>query len=372
MARKKVIRRLPPLPKRPAIDPQDHKTARLVELIRGAAIKSQVEEPQAFYPVREIAHHFRVPLSTVARVYSQLEDEGLLVTIRGSKTVLQGRSSGRHLNVQGLVGIPASVSSFVALQDYRSFCIRTRRDLHARGFAVATVFFDARDIKTGKLKNRIDKYGVDTVLWYRPDTSVREVISELKDAGVSIVAISDGDVSPTRCRYEVRREVAIKRILRDWRSQNGINSAVVVRGPRGSAAKEEILQALLEEENYTFAFQNATDDRLDQFLESLAQMEGKGVIISSWVASMLAFRAPQALMKLASNCRLMFTGGPPSVPFTQVGHVPADLVVVDWQLLAEKLATDLLSKTAFDRTKSTVFSAQAHIRAALNQYSQVI
>src|SRR5438874_1432841 len=151
MARKKITRRLPRLPKRPSIRSREDKTARLIELLRGVSIATQTEEPRPFYPVREVAHHFRVPLSTVARIYGKLEDEGLLVPVRGSQTVLQGRSSGRRLNVQGFVGIPASVSAFVALQDYRNFCIRTRRELRSRGFAVATVFFDPQDIKSGRL-----------------------------------------------------------------------------------------------------------------------------------------------------------------------------------------------------------------------------
>src|ERR1700730_11587189 len=103
MARKRIRRSLPLLPKRPAIDPREEKTARLIEIMRGVAIANQREEPRSFYPVRELARHFHVPLSTVARVYGQLEDDGLLVATRGSQTVLQGRNSGRQLNVRGFV-----------------------------------------------------------------------------------------------------------------------------------------------------------------------------------------------------------------------------------------------------------------------------
>jgi DNA-binding transcriptional regulator YhcF (GntR family) len=63
------------------------------------ALKNQRPEPQIFYPIRDVARHFRVPPSTVARVYDHLEEEGILVSVRGSKTLLQGLSSGPGKNV---------------------------------------------------------------------------------------------------------------------------------------------------------------------------------------------------------------------------------------------------------------------------------
>ena len=85
---------------------------------------NQREEPQVFHPVRTVAKHFDVPVSLTARVYEQLENEGLLTRIRGSKTLLQGRSSGRHFSVLGFVGMPGAMSAFVAYQDYRMFFVR--------------------------------------------------------------------------------------------------------------------------------------------------------------------------------------------------------------------------------------------------------
>jgi hypothetical protein len=40
--------------------------------------------------------------------------------------------------------------------------------------------------------------------------------------------------------------------------------------------------------------------------------------------------------------------------------------------VAEQIVTDLVSKEAFDRLRTTIFSAQAQIRASLSAYSQVI
>ena len=117
MARKKIVRRMPPLPKGPALRAKEHKAERLLEILRGIAVTNQREEPQPFYPLRDVASQFQVPVSTVARVYGQLEDEGILSSVRGSKTILQGLSSARHLSVRGIVAMPASLSRVVTVQD---------------------------------------------------------------------------------------------------------------------------------------------------------------------------------------------------------------------------------------------------------------
>src|SRR3954463_15735343 len=176
MARKKVIRRLAPLPPKTILKAREHKTARLAECRRASALPSQTDEPQLFYPVRDVAGRFRMSTSVVAKAYEQLEDEGLLSTVRGSKTLLQGVSAGRRLNVLGFIGTPAAVPAFVGLQDYRTFFIRVRRELRARGFAVAMVLFDPAEMRSGRLEKRIVKYEFDTVLWYRPDASARAII----------------------------------------------------------------------------------------------------------------------------------------------------------------------------------------------------
>jgi len=214
-----------------------HKGAQLLEILRGIAIGNQQEEPQVFYPIREVARRLGVPVSTVSRVYDALEEAGILVSVRGSKTLLQGLSGGRHLSVLGFIGMPALTSSFVTLQDCRTFFIRTRRELRARGFAVAMVFYDRSEGKSERLFSRIDKYYFDTVLWHQPDRAAKETVPQLKDSGVQVIGVSDRWFPSIRCRYEVQRESAIMSILRDWRANDAITSVVVVRGIETSAAK---------------------------------------------------------------------------------------------------------------------------------------
>ena len=193
--------------------------------------------------------------------------------------------------------MPALTSSFVTFQDCRSFFIRTRRELRARGFAVAMVFYDQSDGKNGRLFSRIDKYDFDTVLWHQPDRAAKETVPQLKDSGVQVIGLSDSWFPSIRCRYEVQRESAIMSILRDWRANDAITSVVVVRGIETSAAEEERLKTLLEEEGIAYEFKSTSDQRLADFLNSFTTDKHRGIIFPSTAAALFAFRAPEATRK---------------------------------------------------------------------------
>jgi hypothetical protein len=370
MARKKIAQGLAPLPSRLIFKAKRHKGAQLLEILRGIAIANQQEEPQVFYPIREVARHLGVPVSMVSRIYHALEEEGILVSVRGSKTLLQGLSGGRHLSVLGFIGLPALTSSFVTLQDCRTFFIRTRRELRVRGFAVATVFYDPGERQPGRILSRMDKYDFDTVLWYEPDRAAKETAPQLKDRGVQVIGVCDRWFPSIRCRYEVQRESAIRSILRDWGANDAITSVVVVREVEISAAREEVLKTLLEEEGMAYELKSAGDQRLADFLNSLPTDKHRGIIFPSTAAALFAFRAPQALAKLMSRTRVLLSGGPASFPFAQVPDVVVDLVVVDWQLVAEQIVKDLINRIASNGAETTVFEAKAHLRAPLIQYAQ--
>jgi hypothetical protein len=369
MARKKLTRRLAPLPAK-LLKPKDHKAGLLLQILRRFSVINQREEARIFYTMRQVADHFGVPISTVARVFEQLEDEGLLTSIRGSKTLLQGRSSGRHFSVLGFVGMPAALSAFVTLQDYRMFFVRVRRELRARGFAVAMILFEPRDAKSGRLMARIEKHDFDTILWYQPDITIRETAAQLSDAGIKVVGVSDMGLSAIRCRYEIRREPAIKAILDDWHTRSGIKTVGVVRGSGASPETEQMLEALIEADDLRCQFLDAASHRPQTFLDENCKLKDTGLIFPARVASAFAFRAPEPLMNTMHRCRVGFTGGPPSIPFAPIVDAPADLVIVDWQLIAEQIVSDLISKRAFDRAETTAFDAQAVLQAPLNQYAQ--
>jgi hypothetical protein len=372
MARKKVPRTLATLPGKRVLERAHHKTQALIEILREAAVKNQREQPQAFYSIREVAAHFRAPCSTVSRAYKRLEQEGLLSRVRGSKTVLQGLHFDRQLSVRGFVGLPASLKAFVTLQDYRTFFIRLRRELRLRGFAAATAYFEQDEANTDALSARLKTYEVDTVIWFQPPKEAKETALRLSDMGIRLVGVANDSFPNIPCRYQVRRDAATRVLLADWKADNAVERVTLVRSTdQRSTAVEETLQTLLEELEIEWSIADLGGQRTEGFLRSLQKAKTGGIIFPSSVqASKFCFRSPAAVTELLRNHRVAFINGPAGMPFARVPNVKADLVMVNWQLVAERIVNDLITQDAFQQPGPTLFEAEAQLRVPLSDFVQ--
>lgn len=372
MARKKIRRRLPQLRGSLRAAAADHKAEQLTEILRKTASRQQTEKPQVFYALREVASRFQVSLSMVAAVYRQLENEGLLTRLRGSRTLLRGLNTGRQVAVHGIVGVPIALSDFLTRQKYRMFFMCTRREMRRRGFMTAGLFYEAAEARPDFLQERIKQCKVDSVLWYRPDQCARETSRLLEDSGVRVIGVADGGLPALPCHFEVSRERAIAEILHDWKARGTIKNISVVHAVRRSAVEEERLGALLDATGSPYDFIDATRAQSDTLLESLAKEEGSGIILLGQAASLFAFRAPERLIALMNRRRVALVDGPVSLPFTSGFAVRADLAVADWEAIASGITDELLTEEAFARSGSTVFEAAAYLQAPLSEFAQTI
>lgn len=372
MARKKVSRALAPLPSRRALEKAHHKTEALTEILREVAVKNQQEQPRAFHSVRDVATHFKVPVSTVSRVYRTLEQEGLLSRVRGSKTLLQGLNFDRQLKVRAFVGFPASVSRFVTLQDYRTFLIRIRRELRLRGFAAATAFFEPAEASTDVLSKRFKAYEVDTVIWFQPGKEAAATALHLADMGIRLLAVGNDTTCHIPCRYQVRRESAIRTLLENWKTLE-LDQVTLVESKERSAGLDEALHGILDEFEIPWSVATYQSQRSEAFVRQLQRKKTGGIIFSSSsLASKFSFRAPGAVAELLRTQRVALINGPVSMPFAKVPDVQVDLVTVDWQRVAERIVDDLISQDAFQEPGPTYFDAEAKLRVPLSAFAQSI
>lgn len=374
MARKTVPRSLAPLPVRRAVERAHHKTEALTEVLRDVAAKNQLDQPRAFYSIRQVAAHFQVPFSTVSKVYRRLEQEGLLSRVRGSKTVLQGLHFDRQLSVRAFVGLPASLSAFVTLQDYRMFLIRLRRELRLRGFAAATAYFERNEPGTGGLSARLKAYEVDTVIWFQPPKEAKETALRLADLGIRLLGVANDNLPSIPCRYQVRRETATRALLADWKTKNGIERVTLVQSTdQRSAAVEETLRTLLDELEIKWSVATYGRQRSEDFLRTLQKAKTGGILFSSSaLVSKFCFRSPRLVTELLQAHRVAFIDGPVGMPFARVPEVKVDLITVDWQLVAERIVNDLITQDAFLEPGPTIFEATAHLRVSLSDFAQNI
>jgi DNA-binding transcriptional ArsR family regulator len=123
-----------------------HSKSRLIlKLLRRLTRQSRQTYPVRFYPIRSIAARFHISPSIVSRHYRQLQSEGLLTTIWGSKTVIP--ASVPPIKKQAYL-IPISVAELVASESYRNYVISLHRRLRSRGIAEHLILFESVPAKT--------------------------------------------------------------------------------------------------------------------------------------------------------------------------------------------------------------------------------
>jgi hypothetical protein len=114
-------------------------------------------------------------------------------------------------------------------------------------------------------------------------------------------------------------------------------------------------------------------ERSEDFVRALQNTTTGGIIFSSsQLASQLCFRTPDAVAGLLQTHRVAFLNGPVSMPFAKVPGVNVDLVVVDWQRVAEEIVDDLITQEAFQQGHSKIFEAEAKLRVPLSEFAHSI
>ena len=374
MSQPRISPDLGPLPPGSALKAGHNKTTGLLEVLRPLAVKNQREQPRVFYSLREVAKRFNVPVSTVSNVYHEMEQEGLLSRVRSSKTVLNGLRHNRRLSVRAFVGLPTLISHFVAIQDYRTFLLCMRRELWLRGFATTMFFFRQDEVADGRLSEQLKSYEVDTVIWFQPGRSARETLLRLSDLGIRLISISQVGTPSMPSRYYVWRERAIEALAKDWKDRNSTRKVTLIDSKDyRSPVTEEVLRVTLHNLEIEPVIRTFRGEDSSAFLHDLCRNTTDGIIFpSSGLVSMFAFRNPGQMVDLLRAQRVAFVDGPIDLPFWKVPDVPVDVVMVNWQTVAESIVNDLITREAYDRNRNTTFEAEARLGVPLSSVCEEI
>lgn len=287
-----------PLPRRVRFSAADRKADKLAEILRRAAIKHRGNQPRVFYPLREVACRFQLPLSLVAAVYRQLEAEGLLTRLRGSKTILNARQSGRRLFVHRIIAMPVPLCAFLTRRKFPLFLMQLQRELRAREFATAAIFYDKGEAQPHALAKRIHHCNADTAIWYMPDQCARQTSLMLRDWGIATVGVCDGGIPGMVCRYEVNRADALRSVVRNWIKQSGVITTTVLRMHERSAADEERIAEVVHREGLNCTVMILADGEVQRSLAPLLDSKRTGYVVTHSAASLLSFRAPHTFATL--------------------------------------------------------------------------
>ena len=154
-------------------------------------------------------------------------------------------------------------------------------------------------------------------------------------------------------------------ILREWRRAN-LNSSAVVSAERGaSLADEENYRLVSEEEQLPSTIVALKGENARRALGKIWRSERCGILLSQSGAAFLAVREPEMFARLTKERRVALVEGPISVTFAAVPVARVDLIVTDWEKIAEQIVADLIEKTAWADAKRVLFKAEARLRMSL-------
>ena len=355
--------RLPDLPALGSVSRQtdiaEERSALILRLLRQKAQRSRNKKLQPFFSIRAVASHFAVPPTTVSRIYSQLKDEGLLASVWGSKTFVEPVQIDNQLRVRAVVALPASLTSFCTVREYRTFFLEMRDALWKLGFATRLLFYEGRDAEEPTFAELLLNYKVDIVIWFLPTPRMKGTAARLVDRGIRAITVTDFPASSTEHPYYISRERALKDGLFSWQ-RDGITSITVLQSPHGeSSTTVATIEKCLREAALPYTVVNAELWQFHTSLPTRSQRKNRAIVFpSSEVAVRLGSRDPGQFAELLEQSHVMMVNGLIDLPGWPPVNASIDVIEVDWEIVAKRIASDLAKSTRSSIEAPIVFQAK--------------
>ena len=316
----------------------------IMQCLRRTAQKSRKNKNlRPFYPIRTVARHFGVAPTTVSRIYTRLKDEGLLTSVWGSKTFVQPTQLNKQLRVRAIIAMPALLSRFRALPEYRMFFASVQDALWKLGFATRLVFHEGRDAETPVFAELLLNYKADVVIWFLPTAKNLNVAGRLLDRGIRLITIGDSLAGPGEPCYLVNRENALREGLIAWKRDEIRSITIVRQSGCESAAKLAAIEASLREVGIPHTIANLEACGAREHLWTLPRDNSAVIFPSSEFAALLVARNPAQLRALIEQRRVLLVEGPIDLPTRDSFEATVDFIAVDWQAVAKRFGRDLVS-----------------------------
>jgi hypothetical protein len=362
MARKPVIRELPPLdellPNFAGFSDSETKMVALAGVLRDVAKQSRTDAPRPFYSVREVATFFRMSVSGVVKAYQILEDEGLLIRKRSAFTELAPLKGYKRVVHRGIVVIPIWMPGFVHYRDRRSFFLSLERELIRYGYVPNMVFYHQEEEIKPDFVHRVLSHKPDYLVWLQPSPSDSTALEMLGDAGVRLIVLSGFIRHQFRgLRYRMELGPALRKAFAHWRNlgirrvviptENGYTRTHVGCEP-GRVAHEMGLEV---------DYAQPGKRTLREHVAAMTRSSHTGVVFDEdlWHFSLCA-QVPAEVGTLVRRIRTLALH-PLNLAPSHLADSTLDTIKHDWQSIAHQVARKLTGQAVSARGP-TVFEAR--------------
>jgi DNA-binding transcriptional regulator YhcF (GntR family) len=345
MARKEVERSLPSLralmPRFRGFAKGSQHQQTVTSAMRSIARKLRRKKNQPFYSMREAARFWSLPLSSISMVYKELEDEGLLIRVRGSRTVLLGREVQTHHTFRSIVSVPIALNSLVSSHFTRRFCDRISDELWKHHFVANLILVRELDDRPSVMRRLLTQS--DIVIWLFPYRDVRMTMLSLRDHGVRNVIVRPVEHGFMPAQYLLDWTPAYKQAALEWKNA-GIEHVVVAKSKRAPTA--EVLGSFLSILRHAglSCSQAEGDPRaLREQIEKTRQSGKRAgcAILSHEDSHIFCNSEPGVMAQIARRSRLLLGRGRINAPYFFTHSAPVDVIGFSGDEIARRIAHDL-------------------------------
>jgi len=345
MPRKLAEQLLPPLrelfPDFNGFPESGHRLHLATDLLGRAARSLQKQKNQSFYSMREAARFLWVPPSTMSGVYRNLENEGLIVRMRGSRTILLGRTSQSSHPARSIVSIPIILPGMINSCFARSFCARISEELWRHHFVANLMLCTLAESFTNRFTQRLLKQS-DAVIWLFPYRDLKETILTLQDHCIQNVLLSSVENILLPADYIMDWTPTYRQAIKYWKADN-IHHVVLTKAsePRLQKIIEGFLQ-LLKEEGLSFTLtEPSAFDLQDKVEAKLKKGMCACAVLEHDLSQQFCNRESVIMARLMTRCRVLFGRGMVSAPYFSKRDFKADIIGFSGDEVARRVARDL-------------------------------
>jgi hypothetical protein len=228
------------------------------------------------------------------------------------------------------------------------------------GFATRLLFYEGRDAEEPTFAELLLSYKVDVVIWVMPTPRMKGTAARLVDRGIRVITVSDaqsnsGEYHP----YYISRERALRHGLLTWQ-KDGISSVTVLRNPCLEAANTfATVEKCLRDVGMPHAVVNIESWQSLDSLPTGSQQKHRAIIFpSSEVAVRFGSRDPGQFAGLLEQSRVIMVTGLIDLPGWHPVNASIDVIEVDWEIVAKRIASDLARSTRSPIDAPIVFQAK--------------
>jgi hypothetical protein len=370
MSGKQALRKLPPLAGWERLPAHANRTAAATELLRRIATRLRRERNIPFYTMREVAARLDMSLADVARVYHELDREGLLLVRRSAPTLLTPSEAKPRRAIRGVVALPVWQYANANWTDWRQFFSAIGDALRAKHFAADFLLYGSENLaRPGFTRNILAKLP-DYLLWFGMPGGGDDIMLTLHDAGIRLIVVTIGPTRLPAAHYVLQWEDGLKRALARY-VREGIKRLVVLAPTEYEL--EQWLRDWLDNGWLPYTVVRAPLGRpraYHRYLDRLPRRHDTVIFspIEDWF-SRLAGIEPLHLSHLLATRRWL-TLHRLNLPRALVAESRAEVVAHDWPAVAAKIAEDMANHQLPAPDEPRYIQARYHPRAPAVEFAQ--